>query len=163
MIRGGGRASDMTAERNRSSVGKEVAMAVKESVEQRAARTHAQKDPLASQSATLNMAESQQEGNVATRKSGMPGKLGKTQLAGNAEHVARTTTLIAGGAILVAVALFAAGFMRTGIEQALRRFVERVEEVEVPVVLPLTIAETVRELRSDMRIMSETRADQRDV
>jgi hypothetical protein len=163
MIRGGGRASDMTAERNRSSVGKEVAMAVQESVEQRAARTHAHKDLLASQSATLNVTPPQQEGSVAIRKSGVPGKHRETQLAGNAEHVARTTTLIAGGAILVAVALFAAGFMRTGIEQALRRFVERVEEVEVPVLLPLTIAETVRELRTDMRIMSETRADQREV
>jgi len=77
--------------------------------------------------------------------------------------VARTTTLIAGGAILVAVALFAAGFMRTGIEQALRRVVDRFAEVEVPVVLPLTIAETVRELRTDKRIMSEARADQREV
>ena len=138
-------------------------MALQESVEQRAARTHIQKDPLASQSATLNMTPPQQEGSVAIQKSGVPGKQGETQLAGNAEHVARTTTLIAGGAILVAVALFAAGFMRTGIERALRRVVDRFAEVEVPVVLPLTIAETVRELRTDMRIMSETRADQREV
>jgi hypothetical protein len=138
-------------------------MAVQESVEQRAARTHAQKDPLASQSATLNMTQQQQEGSVAIRKSEVPGKQGKMQLAANAEHVARATTLITGGAILVAVALFAAGFMRTGIEQALRRFVDRFEEVEMPVLLPLTIAETVRELRTDMRIMSETRADQREV
>jgi len=138
-------------------------MAVQETVEQRAARTHAQKDPLASQSATLNMTPPQQEGSVAIRKSEAPGKQGETQLAGKAEHVARTTTLIAGGAILVAVALFAAGFMRTGIEQALRRVVDRFAEVEVPVVLPLTIAETVRELRTDKRIMSEARADQREV
>jgi hypothetical protein len=138
-------------------------MAVRESVEQRAARTHAQKDLLASQSATLNMTQPQQEGSIAIRKRGVPGKQGETQLAGNAEHVARTTTLIAGGAILVTVALFAAGFMRTGIEQALRRVVDRFAEVEVPIVLPLTIAETVRELCTDMRIMSEARADQREV
>jgi hypothetical protein len=144
-------------------VGKEVTMAVQESAEQSAARTYAQKDLQASQSATQNMTPPQQEGSVATRKSGVPGKKGETQLVGSAEHVARTTTLIAGGAILVAVALFAAGFMRTGIEQAFRRFVERVEEVDVPVLLPVTIAETVRELRTDMRIMSEMRADQRAV
>jgi hypothetical protein len=138
-------------------------MAVQESAEQRAARTHAQKDLQASQSATQNMSQPQQEGSVAIRTSGVPGKQVETQLVGSVEHVARTTTLIAGGAILVAVALFAAGFMRTGIEQALRRFVERVEEVDVPVLLPVTIAETVRELRTDMRIMSEMRADQRAV
>ena len=138
-------------------------MAVQESAEQRAARTHAQKDLQASQSATQNIIQPQQEGSVAIRKSGVPGKQGETQLVGSAEHVARTTTLIAGGDILVAVALFAAGFMRTGIERALRRVVDRFAEVEVPVVLPLTIAETVRELRTDMRIMSETRADQREV
>jgi hypothetical protein len=109
------------------------------------------------------MTPTQQEGSVAIRRRGMPGKSGETQLVSNAEHVARTTTLIAGGAILVAAALFAAGVMRTGIEQALRRFVETVGEVEMPVLLPLTIAETVRELRTDMRIMSEMRADQRAV
>lgn len=136
-------------------------MAVHESANQRAAQPDAQAELLAPQSATQNMTLPQQDESLAQRESPMQGKQGDHRLACDAAHVERATVLIAGGAILVAVAIFGAGFMRAPIEQALRRLRERIEIVDLPLVLPITIAETVRELRTDSRIMSEMRAVQR--
>jgi hypothetical protein len=138
-------------------------MAVHESANQRAAQPDAQEDLLAPQSATQSMTLPQQDESLVQRESPTQGKQGEQRLAGDAEHVGRATVLVAGGAILVAVAIFGAGFMRTPIEQALRRLRDRIAIVDLPLVLPITIAETVRELRTDSRIMSEMRAVQRAV
>ena len=138
-------------------------MAVHDSAIQRAAQPDAQEDLLASQSATQNMTLPQQDDSCAFRESPTRGKQGEHRPAGDTERVGRTSVLVAGGAILVAVAIFGAGFMRAPIEQALRRLRDRIEVVEVPLVLPVTIAETVRELRADSRIRSEMRAVERAV
>ena len=136
-------------------------MAIRGSVEHGVARPDGQKDLLASQSATQSMTLPQQGQSHVEQERSKQGKQGEQPPAGSTEHVERATALLAGGAILVAVGLFAAGFMRRPIEQAVRRLADRLEGVELPLVLPATIAETVRELRTDMRIMSEMHVDQR--
>ena len=134
-------------------------MAVRASVEQHAARPDAQKDLLAAQSATQDVTPPQHQENLVEREGAEQGKQGEQQPAGEAELVLGAAALVVGGALVVAAALFAAGFMRRPIEQALRRLVDRVGCTELPLVLPATIAETVRELRANSRIMSEMRAD----
>jgi hypothetical protein len=134
-------------------------MAIRASVEHGVARPDAQKDPLASQSAAQSMTRPQQDQSCIEQESSKRGKQGEQPPTGNAEHVVRASALLAGGAILVAVGLFAAGFMRRPIEQAVRRLADRLEGVELPLVLPATIAETVREIRANSRIMAEMRAD----
>jgi hypothetical protein len=141
-----------------SSVGKEVAMAARASVERRLARPDAQEETLASQSATRTSTPQQQEERLARREPQTQEKQRERRPAGDAGHMTGTTVLVAGGALLAA-ALFAAGFLRVPIEQALRRLVDRIEVVQLPLVLPITIAETVQELRANSRVMSEIRAE----
>jgi hypothetical protein len=145
------------------------------------ARPDAQQDAPASQSATQNMAPQQQGESVARRQSPAQGQHreqqpGDTaaqvvdtaeqavdtaaQVVDTAGRVIGTTALVAGGVLLVAAGLFAAGFMRSPIEQALRRLVDRIEVIELPLALPLTIAEIIRETRANSRIMAEMRAGQ---
>ena len=134
-------------------------MAIRPSIEHGVARPDAPKDLLASQSATQSMTLPQQDQSRVEQERSKQGKQGEQPPAGSTEHVERATALLAGGAILVAIGLFAAGFMRRPIEQAVRRLADRLEGVELPLVLPATIAETVREVRASSRIMAEMRAD----
>jgi hypothetical protein len=156
-------------------------MTVHASAEQQVARPDAQKDDPASQSATQNMAPQQQEESLAQQESSTQGQHREQQpgdtaaqivdtaeqavdtaeeVVDTAERVIVTTALVAGGVLLVAAGLVAAGFMRSPIEQALRRLVDRIEVVELPLALPLTIAEIIRETRANSRIMAEMRAGQ---
>jgi hypothetical protein len=134
-------------------------MAIRASVEHGVARPDAQKDLLAAQSAAQSMTLPQQDQSRVEQERSKQGKQGEQPPAGRAEHGVRASALLAGGAILVAIGLFAAGFMRRPIEQAVRRLADRLEGVELPLVLPATIAETVREVRASSRIMAEMRAD----
>lgn len=80
----------------------------------------------------------------------------------NTAKVAGVSLLVAGAAIIVAV--FAAGFMRTRVERGLgrlfRRIAESAEEIEVPLLLPLTIAEMIREVLTDRRVMAPPSGEQ---
>ena len=134
-------------------------MAIRGSVEHGVARPDSQQDLLASQSATQSMTLPQQDQSRVEQERSKQEKQVEQALAGSVEHVARATALLAGGAILVAAGLFAAGFMRRPIEQAVRRIVDSIQGVELPLVLPATIAETVREVCASSRIMAEMRAD----
>lgn len=137
-------------------------MAIHASVKQPVAPPSAKNDLLASRGATpQNTITQQQEEALAQRESPAEGKHGEQQSTEHVEHAIETAALLTGGAILVAaIAIFAAGFMRRPIEQALRRLLYRIEAAELPLALPVTIAETIRELRDSSRIMSEMRADQ---
>jgi hypothetical protein len=134
-------------------------MAIRGSVEHGVARPDAQKDLPASHSATQSMTLPQQDQRRAEQERSKQEKQVEQALAGSVEHVARASALLAGGAVLVAIGFFAAGFMRRPIEQTVRRLADRLEGVELPLVLPATIAETIREVRANSRIMAEMRAD----
>ena len=64
-------------------------------------------------------------------------------------------------ALLVVITLFVAGFMRIRTERAARRMLEKVEDIEVPLLLPVTIAETAWELVAGRRSITELSAEQR--
>ncbi len=80
----------------------------------------------------------------------------------NTAKVASISLLVAGAAIIVTV--FAAGFMRTRVERGLGRLFSRIAdsaaEIEVPLVLPLTIAETIREVLAGRRVMEPPSGEQ---
>lgn len=75
------------------------------------------------------------------------------QVEGEATQIARVTyglreptTILVGVALLVAVALFVAGGARRPVEAALGRFLNRIADNPLPMVLPVTFLEIVREL-----------------
>lgn len=69
------------------------------------------------------------------------------------------TTVAIAVAALAVVALFAAGLMRSPIERTLRRLAETAEDIRVPLFIPVTLVETVRELVADRRAMDAAMAD----
>ncbi|HEU5442016.1 MAG TPA: hypothetical protein VFU88_22235 [Ktedonobacterales bacterium] len=76
-----------------------------------------------------------------------------------ATNRATTVALQVGVPILVASALILAGLMRPRIEHGLRRLVEKAADMHVPVLLPVAIAESVREVINSRRAFAETTAD----
>ncbi len=135
-------------------------MTAQTSIQQRAAPSGGQVDLLTSHGAAQAMGQ-QQPGSFT------PG-LGEAQ----GEHdghgdihtakVASVSLLVAGAAIIVTV--FAAGFMRTRVERGLgrlfRRIADSADEIEVPLLLPLTIAETIREVLAGRRVMAPPSEEQ---
>lgn len=74
-----------------------------------------------------------------------------------------STTQVAGAGILVAamaliVTVFVAGFMRTRVERGVRhtyrRLADIADDIDVPLLLPLTIVETIREVLAGRRVMA---------
>lgn len=109
----------------------------------------------------------QQTVTIAQGESPLLGQQMEQRLARDADLAMRDTelaigaaVLVTGGALLVTAALFAAGFMRKPIEQAVRRCADRIELVELPLVLPLTFLEVIREMRANSRAVSEIRGQQ---
>lgn len=88
-------------------------------------------------------------------------KQGRKRSPSTANHFARTTARDGGMALLVVIALFVAGVMRIRTERAARRMLEKVEDIEVPLLLPVTIAETAWELVAGRRSITELSAEQR--
>lgn len=89
------------------------------------------------------------------------GKQGQKRSPSTANQFARTTARDGGMALLVVITLFVAGFMRIRTERAARRMLERVEDIEVPLLLPVTLAETAWELVAGRRSITELSAEQR--
>ena len=102
-----------------------------------------------------------QEVTIAQGESPLLGQQMEQHLARDTELAIGAAVLVAGGALLVTAALFAAGFMRRPIEQALRRCLDRIELVDLPLVLPMTFLEIIRESRANSRAVSQIRAQQR--
>lgn len=71
-----------------------------------------------------------------------------------AQAIPRSTIMFATATTLVAAAFFGYGLVSSRVMPALRRLVISAEEVRVPVLLPVTLAETVWEILVDRRAVS---------
>ncbi|MGZ3581593.1 MAG: hypothetical protein ACXWQR_09490 [Ktedonobacterales bacterium] len=127
-------------------------MEVQTSVQQRTTQPGGQEDLLAPQSDTL--------GSIATGVNAAEGKQDENDAPSPAQVVG-VGVLIAATAIIVGV--FGAGFMRKRIEQTVRRLSRRVVDgsydINVPLMLPVAIAEALREMLVGRRVMAPPPAD----
>lgn len=85
----------------------------------------------------------------------MTGEYGRMLSAPSADRFTQSTAVLVCAAILAASALFAAGFMRPQLERALRRLFERVVDMDVPLMLPVYMAEAVQELLVERRMIAK--------
>ncbi len=77
------------------------------------------------------------------------------------EHLAGTAALLVGFAALAIVTLFLAGFMRERTERGLRHLVDRAEQIDVPLFLPVSFARAALELFTDRDISAKPSAKSR--
>ncbi len=135
-------------------------MTAQTSIQQRATQSGSRVDLRASPSAAQDTSQPQPV-NVSQASGEAQGERDGTGNV-NTAKVAGVSLLVAGAAIIVAV--FAAGFMRTRVERGFRRLFRRIadsaEEIEVPLLLPLTIAEVIREVLTDRRVMTPPSGEQ---
>jgi hypothetical protein len=130
-------------------------MTVQTSVQQHVAQPDLKEDLLASHSADQSMTREQQQGSIAE---------GLREAKGEQDrNVATTTPAVGGVGVLIGVALvivgvFVAGLMGITTEQAVRRLFRRVVDssydINVPLLLPVAVVETVREMLVGRRVMA---------
>lgn len=125
-------------------------MAVQPSVQQRATQIGSQEDRLVSRSAT--------PGSITTGVNASEGKQDENGAPSTSEVVG-VGVLIAATAIIAGV--FGAGFMGKRIEKTVRRLSRRIVDssydINIPLMLPLAIAETLREMLVGRRVMAPPR------
>ncbi len=111
--------------------------------------------------ATLTMTEVTTENTVQLDRRGavhdatMLGVRGGKRPVPPAERFTQSTAALACAAILVISALFIAGFMRPQLERTLRRLIDHIEDMDVPLMLPVYIAEAAQELLAERRMVAK--------
>lgn len=124
-------------------------MTIQTSIPQRAAPSGGQEDVLASFGAAQGASREPQRERV--------------------ENVTPTTPAGGGGGILVAAvlifaAVFVAGFMRTRVERGVRRLSRRLGDraanIDVPLALPLAVADTIRQVLAERRGTASSSGEQ---
>lgn len=127
-------------------------MAIQTAIDQPAIQTKVENEILPAQRTTEDLTSPQQEAQlvelsaVAEAEAAHPARV--------AHAVPRSTIIIATATTLVAAAFFGYGLVSSRVMPALRRLVISAEEVRVPVLLPVTLAETVWEILVDRRAVS---------
>ena len=135
-------------------------MAVQISIEQRSAQPVVQEDILTSHDmAPVTVRPPQGETRIESK-----GEPGGPVVGGPSRATENTTTtaIIVSIAVAAAGALFAAGVLRPHLTRAFHRLMDSAEEIRVPLVLPMVLAELARELISDRQeaftLMTERRS-----
>lgn len=109
------------------------------------------------------MTQPRREARIAEPAAAQPQKQSEKRPTSAAKQHATTVALQVGVPILVASALILAGLMRSRIEHGLRRLVEKAADMHVPVLLPVAIAETAREVIAGRRAFAEATTDPQTV
>lgn len=133
-------------------------MTAQTSIEQRQAQPtihEAHSAPLATTESTTESVTQRGEEHLAQDGAAMPKKRGRKLQIPSAQRDTPSTAILVCGAILVISALFAAGFMRPQLERALERLFHAVENMDVPVMLPVYIGEAVQELLVDRHMIAK--------
>lgn len=131
-------------------------MAAQTSIQQRP-KPNTRKDHPTSLAVTEVTAENmvQPDRRAAVHDATIIGERGGKRSVPSAEGFTRSTAALACVAILVVSALFVAGFMRPQLERILRRLVEQIEDMDVPLMLPVYIAEVAQELLTERRMIAK--------
>jgi hypothetical protein len=102
-----------------------------------------------------------QEALAWERSTAAQGEGEATQIARITFSLREPTTILVGVALLAAVALFVAGGARRPVEAAVGRLLSRIAENPLPMVLPVTFLEIVRELLADRNEVTMFAPDRR--
>ena len=129
-----------------------ISVAIQTTIDQPAAQTKVEVETLPTQRTTESLTYPQQGAQLGEVSA--VDEAEAAQPASAAGAVPRSTIMIATATTLVAAGFFGYGLVSSRVMPALRRLVISAEEVRVPVLLPVTLAETVWEVLVDRRAVS---------
>lgn len=128
-------------------------MAIQTAIEQTVAQATPHATPveetLSTQSASLNQNQPQQGGRLTALLA--TGETEAAHITRAAATVPSSTIVFVATATLAAAALFGSGLLRSRVKPALRRLAVNAEDIRVPILLPVTLAEVAWELIADWR------------
>jgi hypothetical protein len=136
-------------------------MAARIPIEQKVAQPPVQETLPSPHQATQQAVLDGQEAPAWERSTAAQGEGEATPIARITYGLREPTTILVGVALLAAVALFVAGGARRPVEAALGRLLTRIADNPLPMVLPVTFLEIVRELLADRNEVTAFAPDRR--
>lgn len=107
----------------------------------------------ASPSARDSAAQAQQAGGIARGAAATYRAQATSSTQRAAQPLPKNAAIFAGAALVVTIALFGIGLTRRHVAPAYHRVMSRAEQIDVPLLFPLIVAEFIRELIADRREM----------